>query len=199
MKFKVLPYADLLNLARRHARRVDDAPDIVQDVLIAALQTGRLDFSLAPNRRWAAGAIRKRAAFDARSALRRQRRDARYGLGEQSSGTAAPPEDLTGILTGLPPGLRLVAALSLSGHSRKEVAYLLGLSDTAMRQRVRALKKALVKKGVQMPAEMSGLTLDLAYGAIRAALLPALQRHGGRMASHDPDGHLFVFRSSQNR
>ncbi len=45
-----------------------------------------------------------------------------------------------------------------------------------------------------MPAGMPGLNLDLSYGRIRDALLPALIREGGVFASHDPDGHLFVVR-----
>ena len=48
-----------------------------------------------------------------------------------------------------------------------------------------------------MPEPMSGLNLDLAYGRIRDALLPLLLRQGGTLASHDPDGHLFVLRRSQ--
>ncbi len=45
-----------------------------------------------------------------------------------------------------------------------------------------------------MPEGTPGLNLDLSYGRIRDALLPALLRHGGLIASHDPDGHLFVIR-----
>jgi RNA polymerase sigma-70 factor (ECF subfamily) len=94
----------------------------------------------------------------------------------------------------LPKSLRVIAALAVSGHSRIEIAYLVGLNDTTLRQRIRALKVALGKKGVVMPAEMIGLNLDLAYGAIRQALAPALRRHGGAFATHDPDGHILVVR-----
>lgn len=106
-------------------------------------------------------------------------------------------EALGAILADLPKSLRVMAALALSGHSRAEIAYLLDLPDTALRQRVRALKLALNKKGVAMPTEMVGLNLDLAYGAIRQALTPALRRHGGMFATHDPDGHIFLFKRSQ--
>jgi hypothetical protein len=85
----------------------------------------------------------------------------------------------------------------LTGHNRREIAYLLGLPDTALRQRISALKKHLMARGLAAPEELSGLHLDLAYGRIRDALLPALVRHGGAFASHDPDGHLFLVRRSQ--
>lgn len=192
-----LPYAELLALARRHARRSGEEEDIVQEVLIAAVGRGREDLSLPANRRWIAGAIRRRAAFDARSAARRREREARWQAGRREEGGAPEGEGLEAILAGLPKSLRVVAALALSGHSRLEIAYLLGLTDAALRQRVRALKLALGKKGVAMPEEMVGLNLDLAYGAIRQALGPALQRHGGAFGTHDPDGHIFLVRSSR--
>jgi RNA polymerase sigma-70 factor (ECF subfamily) len=193
---RTVPYAELLALAKRHARRVDEAEDVVQDVLIAAAVAGRSDFSSPSNRRWMAGAIRKRSAFDARSAARRREREAKWQA--EANPVATPQGDaLNVILADLPKGLRVVAALALSGHSKAEIAYLLDLPDTALRQRIRALKLALGKKGVAMPAEMIGLNLDLAYGTIRDALVSALQRHGGAFASHDPDGHVFVVRSAR--
>jgi hypothetical protein len=91
-----------------------------------------------------------------------------------------------------------VALLALTGHSRHEIGYLLNLTDTALRQRVVALKRRLRETGLGSPAEFTGLNLDLAYGRIRDALLPQLLRQGGLFASHDPDGHLFVVRRSQN-
>ncbi|MAN75942.1 MAG: transcriptional regulator [Rhizobiales bacterium] len=193
---RTVPYAELLALAKRHARRVDEAEDVVQEVLIAAALAGRSDFSSAADRRWMAGAIRKRSAFDARSAARRREREARWQA-EARAASAPDGDPLSVILADLPKGLRVVAALALSGRSKTEIAYLLDLPDTALRQRIRALKLALAKKGVAMPAEMIGLNLDLAYGTIRDGLLAALQRHGGAFASHDPDGHVFFVRSSR--
>ncbi|WP_417579160.1 RNA polymerase sigma factor [Pelagibacterium sp.] len=191
-----VPYSQLLALARRYARRSDEAEDVVQEVLIAAVAADRSDFSQPADRRWMAGAIRKRAAFDARSAARRREREARWQA--QASPLDAPQGDaLNVILADLPKGLRVVAALALSGHSKAEIAYLLDLPDTALRQRIRALKLALAQKGVAMPAEMIGLNLDLAYGTIRDSLVPALQRHGGAFATHDPDGHVFVVRTGK--
>lgn len=194
---KTPQYSRLLDLARHHARRRDEAEDIVQDALIAAVAAGREDFTDRANRSWIAGAIRRRAAFDARSAARRRRREARWALEAAPHSQNERSGALEEILTGLPPSLRVLAALALSGHSRAEIVYLLDLSDTALRQRIRSLKKALTAKGVAMPEPMSGLNLDLAYGSIRDALVPALRRHGAVLASHDPDGHLFFVRRSQ--
>jgi RNA polymerase sigma-70 factor (ECF subfamily) len=137
-----LPYAELVALARRHARRSAEAEDIVQDVLIAAVEAGRDDFSQPANRRWMAGAIRRRAAFDARSASRRREREARWQAERQPDGHPQEGEPLAGILAGLPKSLRVIAALAVSGHSRIEIAYLVGLNDTTLRQRIRALKVA---------------------------------------------------------
>jgi RNA polymerase sigma-70 factor (ECF subfamily) len=117
----------------------------------------------------------------------------------QSEGAApADPAIGEGILPALPQALRVVALLALTGHSRREIGYLLNLSDAALRQRVVALKGRLKAAGLATPTEFAGLNLDLAYGRIRDALLPQLLRQGGLFATHDPDGHLFVVRRSQN-
>ena len=56
------------------ARRADEAEDLLQTILLAAVEAGRADLSCPDNRRWLQGALRKRAAFDARSAVRRRQR-----------------------------------------------------------------------------------------------------------------------------
>ncbi len=102
------------------------------------------------------------------------------------------------LLAALPSALRVVALLVVTGHSRQEIAYLLDLTDAALRQRIVALRRRLRAAGLSAPADFAGLGLGLAYGRIRDALLPQLLRQGGVFASHDPDGHLFVVRRSQN-
>ncbi|SDG21273.1 RNA polymerase sigma factor [Pelagibacterium luteolum] len=189
-------YRHLVGVAKRYARRGDEAEDIVQEVLIAAVVAGREDGRVAANRRWMEGAIRKRAAFDARSAVRRRQRESRWQDARDGGEAGASGDDLQTILADLPKSLRVVAALALSGHGRSEIAYLLDLTDAALRQRIRALKLALRRKGIEMPGETIGLNLDLAYGAIREALVPALRRHGGMFATHDPDGHLLILTRS---
>lgn len=197
---KDLPYARLLQTARRYARRQDEAEDIVQDVLVAACAAGRSDFCSSEDISWMLGAIKRRAAFNARSAIRRRLRDARWQADRpESEGikNASSAIDIGAFLQDLPRALRVTAALALSGHSRAEIIYLLNISDAALRQRICALKKAFVRMGITAPADMASLNLDLAYGAIRQALQPFLRHHGGTFASHDPDGHLFIVRCSQ--
>jgi len=197
---KDLPYTRLLQAARRYTRRQDEAEDIVQDVLVAACAAGRHDFASPEDISWIMGAIKRRAAFDARSALRRRLRETHWQADRpETDGTANPlfPLDIGTFLQDLPRALRVTAALALSGHSRAEIIYLLNISDAALRQRIRTLKKAFSRRGITVPADMTSLNLDLAYGAIRQALQPLLRNHGGTFASHDPDGHLFIVRCSQ--
>lgn len=187
-------YLRLLAHARRHAGPAD-AEDVLQEALIVALREGRDDLADPGNMSWLRGVIRNKAKMSRRSLLRARRRDWVW----QSEGAApADPAIGEGILPALPQALRVVALLALTGHSRREIAYLLNLSDAALRQRVVALKGRLKAAGLATPAEFAGLNLDLAYGRIRDALLPQLLRQGGLFATHDPDGHLFVVRRSQN-
>lgn len=190
-------YAQLLAVARRASSRADEADDLVQDALLEAVRSGR---AIAGPRdmRWLAGIIRNRAKLAARGASRRKLRESHWHAMRLEPAPPAEPPDLTTTLAALPPALKAVAALTLSGHNRREIAYLLDLSDTALRQRITALKRQLTTHGVVMPEGMPGLNLDLAYGRIRDALLPSLLRQGGMFASHDPDGHLFIVRRSQN-
>lgn len=189
-------HAQLLALARREVGSAH-AEDVVQDALVVAVECGRHDLELAENARWLSGVVRNRARMLARSARRRLRRD---GAWQASHGAPDPADPLpqAAALEGLSPALKALAALVLAGHNRAEIAYLLALSDSALRQRVRALKRHMLAQGLAAPRELTGLGLDLAYGRIRDALLPALLRHGGVFATHDPDGHLFVIRRSQN-
>lgn len=189
-------YAQLQATARRETRDAHGVDDLVQEALLAAVLAGRLDFDAPETGRWLTGVVRNQARMAARSALRRKGRETRW----QAEPTSAPGRDtpdIEGVLASLPPALKAVAALTLSGHNRREIAYLLDLPDTALRQRIAALKRHLVQMRVAMPEDLPGLNLDLAYGRIRDALLPQLQRHGGLFASHDPDGHLFIVARSQ--
>lgn len=186
----------LQSIARREAGAAL-AEDVVQDALLIAVQQGRMDLDSADTQRWLCGVVRNRARMTARSARRGQSRD-RLWHESRSEPPAGPGAAVSEILEGLSPALRTLAALVLTGHNRREIAWLLRLPDTALRQRVSALRGHLISRGMSTPGELSGLYLDLAYGRIRDALLPALLRHGGDFASHDPDGHLFVVRRSQN-
>lgn len=187
-------YQHLLATARRATRRPEEAEDLVQDALLEALRIGRDPNDIA----YLCGIIRNKATMAARTALRRRRRESHW----QALRTAperSEPLDIAAIVSGLPRSLKAVAALALSGHDRREIVYLLRLPDTALRQRILALKRHLRAMGLPMPTQTLGLTLGLDYGRIRDALLPGLLRQGGILASHDPDGHFFILKSSQTR
>ncbi|KKB12335.1 hypothetical protein VE25_07825 [Devosia geojensis] len=189
-------YSRLKAIAQRWSRRPEEADDLVQDALLEAVRQER-DLSVPENLSWAAGIVRNRARMAARGAGRRRRRETAWQSLSPEAGEADAPVDAASILEGLPRSLKAVAALALSGHNRREIAYLLDLPDTALRQRISALRRTLKQKGVAMPAGFPGLNLDLAYGHIRDCLLPELIRQGGIFAAHDPDGHLFVVTRSR--
>lgn len=187
-------YGRLLRIAQRHTRRADEAADLLQEALLEAVRTGRTDLSDRATQYWLAGVIGNKAKLLARGAARRIRRETEWLHERAPQEQAGDSADFAAVVANLPPALKAVAVLALTGHNRREIAYLLGLPDTAMRQRVRALKRHLQARGVDMPAGLPGLTLDLSYGRVRDALLPLLLRQGGAFASHDPDGHAFVVR-----
>lgn len=190
-------FSDRLTAIARREAGATLAEDVVQDALLVAVEQGRVDLDDVENQRWLCGVVRYRARMAARRARRAARRDHLWQQSRMEPQVGQGPL-LAEILEGLPPSLRTLAALVMTGHNRREIAWLLRLPDTALRQRVSALRRHLVSRGLSTPGELTGLHLDLAYGRIRDALLPALLRHGGTFASHDPDGHLFVVRSSQN-
>ncbi|WP_373353941.1 sigma factor [Pseudoroseicyclus sp. CXY001] len=175
----------LLALARRHARRAEEAEDLVQEALVAAHEAGRLTEADLP---WIAGVIRRQAAMAARGAGRRRAREIAWA---EAAAPDQPPE--TGPLPPLPPALAQVARLAAAGCTRAEIRWLLGLTDTALRQRLSALRRQLA--GRPRPPERPG-----AGGALRPALGAALARRPEALfASHDPDGHFFLVSASRNR
>jgi len=97
-------------------------------------------------------------------------------------------------LPALSPALRVTALVALSGHTRQEIGWLLKLSDEALRQRISQLRKALANVERPPAADPDGA---LAFGRIRRALLGPVRRRDAFLASHDPDGHLFVVSRSQ--
>lgn len=187
-------YDQLLGLARRHCRNPADADDLLQEALIEAVRVGRSDFSRPEHRRWLVGVIRNKARMAARGAVRRRSRDAAWHEFRQPAPSQTDDAPIGALLAALPSALKAVAALALAGHTRREIAYLLKLDDAALRQRISTLGRRVRAAGLPLPEGLPGLGLNLAYGRIRDALLPALLREGGVFASHDPDGHLFVVR-----
>ena len=193
------PYTQLLQYARKVTRHSDEAEDLLQVILLSAVEAGRTDLSCTDNRRWLFGALRKRAAFDARSAVRRQKREASSILTEEPSEEPQAENQIstTDFVNTLPPSLRTAALLALAGHTKAEVAWLLRISDAALRQRIAQIKRRWRQFDGRHVSGLPSLKGELAFGQIRQALLKMSRHNSVILASHDPDGHLFVV-SSQN-
>ncbi|MCL6712041.1 sigma factor [Pseudoxanthomonas sp. z9] len=190
-------YRELRSQARRLARSAADAEDLVQDTLAAALAAGRAD---AP---WMAGTMRNLAAMQARTAVRRRRREALVAdddtSGEAMAGTESPAAP--GWLDTWPASLRRVAVLALHGLSAEEIRWILALSPGAFRQRLSRIRKALGELPPAARAESLAMayvrdparSVDLQFGLVRRRLRTALGGSAG-LATHDADGHLLVIR-----
>jgi RNA polymerase sigma-70 factor (ECF subfamily) len=173
-----------------------EAEDLVQDVLLAAIEKGRDcgDSSFLP---WAAGAIRNRARFVARSAGRRKRRERTYSVEHERSAQPSPRFPDTFVIT-LPRSRRVVALLINLGMGRREIAYLLGLSDMAIRQRITGLRKAFAAFAGKV--ECDSHPPFPADGLARRALKASLPKRGDRrLAVRDPDGTPIFFSSQRSR
>lgn len=178
----------LLAMARRHARGRVEAEDLMQEALLAALSAGRRGGP--SDRAWMAGVMRNLARMTLRSSSRRRGREA--AALETAAEAWRPGGEETVPLDGLSGGLRVVAALALSGHTRAEIRYLLGISDEALRQRIMGVRRHFAGRGQPVPDGLPGLRGGLAFGSIRRGLLPVAQRLERGLATHDPDGHGIV-------
>jgi DNA-directed RNA polymerase specialized sigma24 family protein len=190
-------YADLVRTARKWSRRADEAQDLVQDALVEALERSKTDWRAPEETAWLRGVVRRRAAFEARSAVRRRRREA---LAARVTGGAEGHvrqgwEWSEQMLASLPPSLRVLAVLVAADLTGAEIRWALRLTDTAFRKRLSALRKA-----VQQVLEDPDATVTVprrpgfALGALRGELLRALKRQGNAaLAAHDPDGHPLIF------
>ncbi|MGF1621441.1 MAG: transcriptional regulator [Rhodomicrobiaceae bacterium] len=188
-------FSQLLREAHRVARRPPEAEDLFQTVWLAAVEAGRGDLSCADNRRWFVGALRKRALFDARSAVRRRTREQRAVLMDADTGqSSAVP---AWFVERLPPKLRTTALLVLTGHNKHEILWLLRMNEPALRQRIADIRRRWRAEGSGALDGVSGLSGPFNFGVIRRALLPSARRPGVVLASHDPDGHLFAVSTSR--
>jgi RNA polymerase sigma-70 factor (ECF subfamily) len=188
---------DILSTARRFARSDDEARDLMQDVLAIALERGVDDWSTPERQAWLRGVVRRRAAFVGRSEARRRRRELLAGHedAERAGAWAWQPE----FLRSLPHSLRLVALLTSADLCAAEIRWLLRLNDTALRQRLSALRRAL--RGHDEPPTLPAAEPPASFGPQRVQVLSLLRRRGGRaIATHDPDGHvLFLKIDAHNR
>lgn len=189
--------ANFLRYARKVAFDNDEAWDLLQSALVTAIENGRADMSCVHNRRWLIGVLRNQAAFCARTALRRRQRDAAAAFTheEQSADDTVCSE---GFIATLPPSLKTTALLALAGQTKEEIAWLLRVPDTAMRQRIVQLKRRWTAFDGRAVAEFIHLRGELDFGWIRQSLLksPCLQQ--AILATHDHDGHLFMLSSQNN-
>jgi RNA polymerase sigma factor (sigma-70 family) len=196
---------ELRRAARRASRVPEDADDLLQDALLELVRSGRHDLESPGNLAWFHGVLRNLAAMTARSSVRRRSRDDHWN--NQLPVAELPPWwldydlELESILQALPSSLRKVARLAISGHDRREIAWLLGLRDETLRQRIAALRRrlanldrelvgfALDQRGDHTGGELSSKRwpLDL----LRRALLPVARFSQGAGVS-DPDGHMVV-------
>lgn len=185
-------YREILRLARRFVRSEDEARDLVQDAVTIALDRGFEDWFAPERRGWLYGVVRNRAAFVVRGQVRRRRREELSERDAVDSGVGrwAWRADF---LASLPRSLRAVAALASADLCAAEIRWLLGLTDTALRQRLTALKRAVLAEP-ETPTE-DAPTPPLSFGRLRAQLLAGLRRQNGRVvATHDPDGHVILLR-----
>jgi RNA polymerase sigma-70 factor (ECF subfamily) len=218
-------YRRLRTEARRHARRAQDADDLVQDALLIALEhavehPGRehpggehpdREHPARDDPAWLIGVIRHRAAMDARSAIRRRRREAAIAHDEatrasQPEHEPTPAPSPAALLARLPPSARRVAALALHGLNAEEIRWILGIADTAFRQRLTTIRKAIGALPAPQRGEAIALayvrdparSVDLQFGLVRRALKAALRGASSReppgLGTHDADGHLIVVR-----
>lgn len=186
--------SQLLREAQRVARRRHEAEDLFQTVWLAAVEAGRENLSCAANRRWFVGALRKRAAFDARTAVRRRSREQRADSMDAHTGESA--EIPVWFVERLPPKLRTTALLVLTGHGKREILWLLRINEPALRQRIADIRRRWRAEGGGS-LDVSGLSGPLNFGIIRRALLAPARSPGVVLASHDHDGHLFVVSTSR--
>lgn len=197
-EFKASCLHMLYTMAAPAAFTPDEADDLVQDVLLAALAQGRaLDDPQFPA--WASGVLRRRTLFLARTAGRRRRREADY-----AAESAPPPaRDLKlprQFVESLPSSLQTVAVLANAGLGRAEIAGLLRISDTALRQRISGLRRAWKRAGIA--ADLEEIVIrPSSNGPRRRALKTSLRKlPGGHLAVADPSGHqIFLTRSAHKR
>ena len=199
----IAQYHYWLDMARTFSRVSDDAEDLLQESLLIAFREKRIDFDKEDNRRWFTGVLKNRAAMMGRSAVRRRDREAQSAAAPPPAASSAGEDagQLLPLLRALPLAARRTMALILAGLDRDEICSVLNLTDTALRQRLTTIRKALraLPDGERddllasagrspRPAED-----ELAFGLIRRALLRHLRGDTG-VGSHDPDGHLLIFR-----
>ena len=147
--------------------------------------------------------IRNQATMQARSAIRRRRRDDAVAGDDITPPCEETAPSATALLERLPPAARRVAVLALHGLNAEEIRWVLAINATAFRQRLTSIRKTLGALPPTQRAEAMALayvrdparSVELQFGLIRRALKAALRGADG-MGTHDADGHLIVLRTA---
>lgn len=187
----------LLRQALRLSATPSDAEDLVQDTLLAGWLAGRTD---AP---FLHGVLRKQAAMAWRSAGRRAARErdadgpAPVAMPEDACDEAAA-SDIAAWIAARPRGLRQLAVLALHGLDPMEIRWLLGMAPAAFRQRVAALRAAVMASPSVLRAQLQCLVQRPAAWRQPAMSMPTRRTLKASLAvkpgiaTHDPDRHALV-------
>lgn len=169
---------------------------MAQDVLLIAMEKVAHDWSTPERFPWLSGVVRKQAAFRARSAVRRRKRERSEHMCSGATNQLSWDKSFRfeqGFLGTLPRSLRSVARLASADLSSNEIRWLLGLSPTALRARLSALRRA-ARSEDELPV-VTKVATGPAFGGRRPLVLSQLKRTSGRsVATLDPDGHALFFR-----
>jgi RNA polymerase sigma-70 factor (ECF subfamily) len=185
----------LQRYARLHTRVDHEADDLLQEVLLIAVNKKR-DITDPGFVAWAKGAIRNHARFMARTAGRRRKREASWE--PPCSDSQSFPRFSLAFLSTLPPAQRIVAHLVNLGLNRTEIVHLLGLNDAAFRQRLAGLCKAFKRHNQDIEFPITPIKHH--GGLARRSLKQSLRFDALRgFAIRDPDGiPLFFSRHDHN-
>jgi DNA-directed RNA polymerase specialized sigma24 family protein len=189
-------YRSLLGQFRRLVRHDAAGEDAFHEALLVAASRGRCDLSRHEDRALVVGIARNRLRTAQRGEHRRRRREAEWGTLVHVAEVGRPAA-LEAYLRDLPASLRSVCALALTGHNRDEARAALGLTDTAFRQRLSALRRHMRRS--DLPAVQEAFAGGQGYHRVRDALRHLLGRPDALLASRDPDGHIFVLTRSRTR
>jgi DNA-directed RNA polymerase specialized sigma24 family protein len=189
-------YEEFLRVAGALSRSRHDARDLVQTVLLDALEHGVVDLAGPERRAWLRGALRKRAAFDARTTARRQRRELSwFGVRVAHGSSDVRPWDFSqDLLARLQPSVRTLATLVSAELSPDEIRAVLRLSGTSYRKRLSMLRRVVREASDAGVPVVAARSAAFALGPARAELIASLRRRRcAVLASHDPDGHPLLF------
>ena len=195
-------YAKWLEAARRASRRESEAEDLLQDALIIAFEAGRKPLQGDGDAPWFRTVLERQAAFRARGAVRSRQREADFASAQPQTQELTDTPDhldplrpLIGLLADWPTSQRSVLLLALHGLDREEIRRVLDLPDTALRQRLVAIRKRLVDSTLRTFCEPFQQWLGKQGGDDAGLRRAALARGPARITEFrlgvsDPDGHL---------